>query len=129
MTETLTPNPYSPYATAQPGVRHIFTSSPFLLGERVPWVLGTTACRNLAVVLDEPVLPFDKASSPPGICPTCLAAVRGQMVISAGEELTRCDLCRAKTRQGQWCSPCRESLHRAWWAEQRKEERPCPPAL
>lgn len=110
MTFTVAPNPYSPYATARSGLRHIFDLFP------VEGALLPTLCGRLAVV--PPVVTLierpGEAADAPGVCPTCIAVAMGRPVADRGVQRTRCQDCTAWTAQGEWCAPCRQSLHRQW---------------
>ncbi|WP_433542054.1 DUF4326 domain-containing protein (plasmid) [Streptosporangium sandarakinum] len=111
----LTPNPYSPYATAAADARHVFFG--FLGADPLPNVLGVTACDALAVVPAEPLTLTDPANPSVGLCPECVAAMSGRTlrVRRPRGEVTDCRFCEAATSHGGVCALCRQELHDEWW--------------
>ncbi|MFG2699550.1 hypothetical protein [Streptomyces sp. NPDC048386] len=110
---TVQPNPYSPYATADPRVRHLF---PTLFGPPEAGALLPTGCRDLAVVPDEPqeiVPPAEQL--PAGVCPGCAAALRG-LVVFDSRPVAACRNCDGETRHNQLCAVCRADAHELWVA-------------
>lgn len=117
--QTATPNPHSPYATAEPSVRHLL---PGLSGPPTSGNLAPTGCNRLAVVPGEPLRAApDDNTFPPGMCDTCLAAWYASHL---GEELpddrpaTDCRECESRTRHDGLCAMCRQDAHETWWAQQ-----------
>ena len=114
---TVAPNPYSPYATADPDSRHLIDG---LFGPPEPGSLIPTACERLAVVPDEPLTAAGNAGPcwPEGICPECIRAYDAQM---AGREytddrpVTDCRECEGRTAHDGLCAECRLEKHEAWW--------------
>lgn len=110
-TRVLTPNPYSPYADADPAYLHTFP------GETPPpRNLTLTNCQFLAVVPEGPPLvitPDDPR--PDGVCPECLPAAAS----TAGDDwpgnLHQCRECHHWSRHRVMCGACRQNLHVAWW--------------
>jgi hypothetical protein len=122
MTEVapVTPNPFSPYATADPNTRHLlpgFTFASPQLGHLAP-----TGCNRLAVVPTSPLRTASEDNTfPPGICETCIAA---WYAAQRGEELrddrplVDCRDCGSLTRHDGLCAMCRQDEHEAWWARE-----------
>ncbi|MEU9380017.1 hypothetical protein AB0D38_02955 [Streptomyces sp. NPDC048279] len=107
------PNPYSPYATADAGVRHLF---PTLFGPPAAGALLPAGCLGLAVVPDE-VIEIDPAATdlPAGLCPGCVAALRGIAVV-APRTFKPCRNCKGHTRHNELCAVCRAEAHELWAA-------------
>lgn len=116
-----TPNPFSPYATADSTVCHLLpglTFAPPRPGHLVP-----TGCNRLAVVPSGPLNTASEGNTfPPGICDACLAAWHASLL---GEELpedrstTDCRECDGPTRHDGLCAMCRQEAHETWWARER----------
>ncbi|MEU9349048.1 hypothetical protein AB0D74_48410 [Streptomyces sp. NPDC048278] len=119
---TVQPNPYSPYATADPQVRHLF---PTLFGPPTAGALLPTGCLELAVVPDEPLETDPAAELPAGVCPGCAAALRGIGVLDLRPH-TACRTCPGQTRYNELCAVCRAKAHELW-ADTRVHAAP-PPA-
>ena len=121
----ITPNPYSPYANADPEHRHLIPSL-FGIGPE-SGVLALTGCDRMAVVPEEPlrdataaVVGGDLASLPEGLCPSCVAmASSGEEPVPARSQ--ECRECGSLGSQGEWCALCRQDLHDAWWATRASE--------
>ncbi|MFC7909031.1 hypothetical protein [Streptomyces nigra] len=106
------PNPYSPYADADPLYRHTFLS--FGLGAPKPGVLVPTDCERLAVVPDEThPLALDPEQLPAGLCPTCIGAARGDLILSY--PAMDCRRCESRTHHNALCAQCRQEAHADWW--------------
>ncbi|MFI6274287.1 hypothetical protein [Streptomyces sp. NPDC050988] len=105
------PNPYSPYATADPTERHLF---PTLFGPPTPGTLHPAGCHGLAVVPDEPVeVAPDAESLPDGLCAACTAALRG-LAVPDTRPLSACEKCVQGTRNNGLCAVCRTDAHQLW---------------
>lgn len=109
---TISPNPHSPYADADPHTRHIFPS-PIFFPEPKPGVLALTACEGMAVVPEELVQTEPGAPLPDGLCTACVTVMRG------GEPPQRpsstCRECDSATYHGELCALCRQEKHDEWW--------------
>lgn len=102
------PNPFSPFATADPAARHIFPGPPPLR----PGALLIAICNELAVVPD--VL-SDAATTPlpDNICGLCLGVVDG-LVLATPEYSEECTGCGGSTVYGGLCAACRQRAHDEW---------------
>ena len=108
---TPAPNPYSPYATADPGLRHLF---PTLFGPPAPGALQPTGCYALAVVGDQPIELDPTADQlPDGLCTECVAHMRGHDAPET-RPFTNCRGCGADTRHNSLCALCRAEAHELW---------------
>ena len=124
MPETVAPNPYSPYATADPERRHIIPVPALLadLGARpAPGALATTACGQLAVVPADVVLVEPGAAFPAIACPPCLEAMAADRIDEPPREIELCPECDRPTPYGL-CIICRQERHDQWWAERHPTE-------
>ncbi|WP_330348150.1 hypothetical protein [Streptomyces sp. NBC_00582] len=106
------PNPYSPYATADPYASHLF---PTLFGPPEPGALLPTACFHLAVVRGQPPTEIDPATEqlPAGLCTVCVDHMRGRD-IPESRPFTACQGCGADTRHNGMCAVCRAEAHELW---------------
>ena len=108
----LTPNPHSPYATANPQYAHIFAVPAFLPTPESGGLLPT-ACEAMAVVGEDVTETRPGAELPDGLCPSCAAVMNG------GEPPARpssgCRECDAVTHHGELCALCRQEKHDEWW--------------
>lgn len=121
---TVPPNPYSPYATANPAERHLF---PTLFTPPTPGTLMPTGCNHLAAVPEETVEVDPTAETlPDGLCATCIATMRGLTVPDFRPE-TDCLNCGHTTRNNLMCAVCRAKAHQLW-AQTRTAAVPPPPA-
>lgn len=110
------PNPYSPYATADPAWRHIIPG--LYLTTPMPGVLAPTACGALAVVPDHVTDTRALETLPDGLCPVCLLVLNGDDTNQAAPpEAEPCIECGNETRNGL-CAVCRMELHDEWRAHQ-----------
>ncbi|SDH67916.1 protein of unknown function [Sinosporangium album] len=111
--QALAPNPYSPYATADPATRHVF---PALFGiAPQPNVLALAACEQLAVVPAEPLIDADPSALPAGLCPTCVDAVKDCPPPRRGGQVAACRFCEMQTtHDGAVCALCRQEFHDDW---------------
>lgn len=119
------PNPYSPYADADPLYRHIFPSVlPSLFGEPAPGALAETGCERMAVVPDEPLQFADDpdAVPPAGLCPACITAMHGGQLAPA--TVSECQRCESTTRHVGLCALCRQEKHTDWWQASNTYARP-----
>lgn len=113
------PNPYSPYATADPDLRHMFV--PFFGGIPDAGVLALAECERQAVVPADTVDCTDAVMEgrltdlPPGLCPVCITVATGQGEPGQQHPET-CRRCEGVSSQGEWCAMCRFELHEEWWA-------------
>jgi len=115
MADRLTPNPYSPYATANPDIRHIL---PFLafLGDPKPGSLVLTGCEYLAVAPEQTTGTQPGADLPDGLCPACVAAMNG--ADGANRPASPCRECGIRTTHDGLCALCRAEMHDEWRAGQ-----------
>lgn len=110
---TVTPNPASPYADADPAFRHMF---PSLFGPPLPGHLAFAGCDRLAVVPPEMTETGPTARTlPDGLCPACLAAMRGQEPPEDIRPVANCRACDATTDHDGLCAMCRMDAHDQWW--------------
>lgn len=108
------PNPYSPYADADPLYRHTFLSVAGPLGTPKPGGLVPTDCERLAVVPAAPLqIAEDLQQLPEGLCPTCISVAHGDLPLSypAG----KCQRCESLTHHNRLCAVCRQEQHANWW--------------
>lgn len=114
-TNTVPPNPYSPYATAAPGLRHLIRL-PEEYGPPAPGRLLPAGCVELAVVPDDPT-EIDPATTqlPDGLCPACVASLRG-LPVSTDNPRSLCRTCLTETRYNGLCELCRADAHQLWQA-------------
>jgi hypothetical protein len=122
----IAPNPYSPYADADPNYRHVFAFFAFF-GDPAPGGLVPAACDAMAVVPEADLTETRPGADdlPDGLCPACVAVLNG------GEPpkrpTTDCRECEAKTGHDGLCAVCRQEAHEKWWPtcdEQPAEEQP-----
>ncbi|MEV7389589.1 hypothetical protein [Streptomyces sp. NPDC091215] len=109
---TLTPNPTSPYATANPQFRHLF-AVPVFFPAPTPGALLPTACEAMAVVGDEVTETQPGAELPDGLCPLCVAVMNGGQ--APARQASECGECGTGTWHGALCALCRQEKHEAWW--------------
>lgn len=109
---TVEPNPFSPYATADPAVRHLF---PTLFGPPTPGILIPAGCHDLAVVLDQAAEIDPTATElPEGLCALCVASMRGLTVTANPRPLAACRTCGQDTHHNRLCALCRAEAHELW---------------
>jgi hypothetical protein len=117
----IAPNPHSPYASANPDVRHIFPS-PIFFPAPTPGVLAPAACNLMAVVPDELIETQPGAPLPDGLCADCVTVMQG------GKPPTHpssdCGECGSATWHGELCALCRQEKHDEWWPTRNAEEQP-----
>lgn len=113
---TVTPNPYSPYADADPQYRHIFPS-PIFFPDPIPGGLALAGCERMAVVPTEPLQDAQAGDGilPDGLCPACLAAMRGEELPEDARRVASCRDCGCSTDHDGLCAVCRQEAHEAWW--------------
>uniref|UniRef100_A0AAU2A1R1 Uncharacterized protein n=1 Tax=Streptomyces sp. NBC_00093 TaxID=2975649 RepID=A0AAU2A1R1_9ACTN len=113
---TVPPSPYSPYATADPDVRHLIPLPPEY-GPPTPGTLLPAGCHELAAVSDDPT-EIDPATEqlPSGLCALCVASMRGLAVPDDTRPLTNCRTCGGETRYNSLCALCRAEAHQLWQA-------------
>lgn len=120
------PNPYSPYATADPAQRHLF---PTLFGPPASGILIPAGCHRLAVVPDHPTeLDPDTTELPDGLCPGCVDSLRGLPATTAPRPVTACRTCGQDTHHNQLCALCRAEAHDLW-QHIRTTDAPSPPTV
>lgn len=125
MPTSATPNPYSPYATADPERRHIIPVPALLadLGARPePGALATTSCGQLAVVPAGVVLVEPGAEFPAIACPQCLEAMAADRIDEPPREPEPCNECDRPTPYAGLCALCRQDRHDEWWIATRESE-------
>jgi hypothetical protein len=109
---TVPPNPYSPYADADPNYRHLF-HSPVFFNDPAPGVLAPTVCERLAVVPELLIVTGLGRELPDGLCPACVTVMQG------GDEprhpVSDCRECESVTGHDGLCALCRQDKHEAWW--------------
>jgi hypothetical protein len=111
VTDRIAPNPYSPYADADPSYRHVV---PSLFGMDPPaGRLVPGACGRMVVTPSEPLQESDGTELPEGMCPACMTVVQGgpELPIERGT----CRECGGDSSHGDLCALCRQELHEAWW--------------
>jgi hypothetical protein len=119
-TSKIEPNPYSPYANADPAYRHFVPGFFGMVPES--GVLSLTACDLMTVVPEEPLRETNFDDLPEGLCPSCVAMAKdGQAPVLARPQ--ECKECGSLGSQGEWCALCRQKLHAAWWATKGTESR------
>ncbi|WP_214327882.1 hypothetical protein [Nonomuraea sediminis] len=112
MTTRVAPNPPSPYATADPSVRHLFPVPAFLKAPPLPGTLAPTGCAELAVVPPAPIELMPGQPLPDGLCAGCIASLEADTIQANTGPVTACDRCGMTTSHGRWCALCRAELHR-----------------
>lgn len=106
------PNPPSPFADADPQYRHIFPSPVFFPPPR-PGVLALAGCDRMAVVPSESLRDAAAGELPDGLCPGCLAAMRGEELPADARPVTDCRECGSRTDHDGLCVMCRMDGHEA----------------
>jgi hypothetical protein len=112
----ITPNPYSPYATADPALRHLIPIPRLLadLGVRPDTgALATTSCGQLAVVPDDAIMVDPGHPFPPIACPACIAAMKADRIDETPRDIEPCPECARPTPYGL-CIVCRQDQHNEW---------------
>ncbi len=109
------PNPTSPFADADPSVRHIFPS-PIFFPSPQPGVLAVAGCERMAVVPSEPMRDAAAGDLPEGLCPGCLAAMRGEELPADVRPVADCRECGSLTDHDGLCAVCRQEAHEEWAA-------------
>lgn len=110
------PNPHSPYADADPQYRHIFPTFIFC-DAPAPGSLALAGCERLAVVPAEQLRSAADGELPDGLCPACLAAMRGEELPTDARPVSQCRSCECFTDHDGLCALCRQEAHAKWWAE------------
>lgn len=108
----LAPNPHSPYADANPDVRHVFPS-PIFFPQAAPGVLALTACEGMAVVPEQLPETRPGAELPEGLCPECVTVMNGGR--PPKRPSSQCGDCGTATWHGELCALCRQDRHEKWW--------------
>lgn len=106
------PNPYSPYATADPAARHVFQA--FFGSFPPPDVLALTACAEFAVV-PASLTKTDRGSPHAGLCTACVAAMQSRPLPEKVGPVTDCRFCEGSTLHDGVCALCRQEFHEEWW--------------
>lgn len=115
------PNPYSPYATADAQWRHIFPALD-VFGPPRPGALTVAGCERLAVVPNEPLrADAGHPELPDGLCPMCVAAMRGEDLPEDARPESQCRECTGWTHHDALCALCRMQAHEEWVAAGRPE--------
>jgi hypothetical protein len=128
MPDRLTPNPYSPYADADPQYRHLV---PGLFGIAPPeGVLTIAACGLMTVVpggdlgdATDALIDHRFDDLPEGLCPRCIGVATGREGEISGAPTT-CEECGTTTRHARWCALCRQELHDQWWPNREQTTTP-----
>lgn len=115
---SVSPNPFSPFADADPALRHLLPVPAFLPGAPAPGTLSFTGCGRLAAVPADPVEIDPAAQLPDGVCPRCTAALRAGAPQWDNRPAAACRACGTPTLHDALCALCRQDLHAAWQAEQ-----------
>jgi len=119
------PNPYSPWADAMPGQRHIFAVPELFVRPGVtplPGMLASTSCGYLAVVPTDVIEIGPDREAPVNGCPTCFEAMHeGQPRELRGEPMP-CTDCGLSTRHTGLCALCRQDRHDQWWTNLHSNE-------
>lgn len=110
------PNPPSPFADADSQYRHIFPS-PVFFPDPKPGVLALAGCDRLAVVPSEPLRDTADGELPDGLCPACLAAMRGEELPADVRPVADCRECGNRTDHDGLCVMCRMDGHETWAAD------------
>lgn len=111
------PNPRSPFADADLRYRHIFLSRAFFPAPQ-PGVLALAECDRLAVVPTEPLRDaLADGELPDGLCPACLAAMRGEKLPADVRPVSDCRECSSRTDRDGLCVMCRMDGHEALAAD------------
>jgi hypothetical protein len=112
------PNPYSPFADADPQLRHLFPVPVLISVPPVPGSLAVTGCSRLAMVpwdvADAPAL----AELPENVCSGCAQAMREDNPQPDHRPVAACHRCLAPTRHDGLCALCRVVMHEHWQVEQ-----------
>lgn len=119
MSARVAPNPFSPYADADPAYRHLV---PGLFGIAPPeGALSPTACGLMTVVpgsdlgdATDALVDHRFNDLPDGLCPRCVGVATGREREISGAPTT-CEECGSDTRHARWCALCRQDLHEQWW--------------
>lgn len=125
MPETVTPNPYSPWADATPGQRHIFAVPDLFVrvgASPVPGTLASTSCGRLAVVPADVIEIGPDREQPVNACQACFDAMREGRPRELACEPMPCADCGATTRLTGLCVLCRQERHDQWWTERHPTE-------
>jgi hypothetical protein len=110
------PNPYSPYADADLQYRHVFPVVTFF-GNPKPGGLALAGCERMAVVPEEPLQDALAGDGvlPDGLCPACVASMRGEELPADARPVSQCRDCEGSTDHDGLCALCRQDAHDAWW--------------
>jgi hypothetical protein len=112
------PNPHSPYATADPTLRHLFPLfwwDALIEGPPIPGTLRLTGCGELSVVAEMVIEILPGESLPTGVCPACAAARLRDRPDTPIGPVQDCSTCWRRTNRGGQCASCRRKAHDAWW--------------
>jgi hypothetical protein len=83
-------------------------------GPPAPGGLALAGCERMAVVPDEPMRTANPNELPDGLCPACVAAMRGQELPDDTRPVTDCRTCDGRTEHDGVCALCRQELHDQW---------------
>ncbi|MEV0443489.1 hypothetical protein AB0I84_13115 [Streptomyces spectabilis] len=108
----LDPNPGSPHADADPQYRHLLPT-PLFFPAPPPGALALTGCMALAVVPEDLTETSPDGELPEGLCPACVAVMRGGE--PPARPVTSCRSCSKRTRHDGLCALCRQDAHEQWW--------------
>jgi len=112
------PNPYSPFADADPQLRHLFPVPAFISVPPVPGSLALTGCSRLAMVPWDVTEAPAREELPEGTCPLCARPMREGNPQPDQRPVAACHRCLAPTRHDGLCALCRVTMHEHWQVEQ-----------
>lgn len=111
----ITPNPFSPFADADPEYRHLLAVPAIFGMEPGAGTLYPTGCDRLAVVPERITETKPSADLPDGLCPLCVAVMRTGHPLEDSRGAVPCRECSTTTRHDGLCALCRQELHDEWW--------------
>lgn len=110
----ITPNPFSPFADADPEYRHLLAVPAIFGMEPGAGTLYPTGCDRLAVVPERITETKPSADLPDGLCPLCVAVMRTGHPLE--DSRGACRAASARPRPGTTgCAPGRRPAVRDLW--------------